>query len=84
MGSAAVAAATGIFYAVKIIDKARCGSGLSEVFSEVEIVSLLSHRYIIALKEVFDTKEALYLVPGGRPPKKLCLVEMVSIPSWGQ
>lgn len=31
-------------------------SGLSEVFSEVEIVSLLSHRYIIELKEVFETR----------------------------
>ena len=54
---------TGIFYAVKIIDKTRCGAaGMSEIFSEVEIVSLLSHRYIIALKEVYDTRDTLYLV----------------------
>ena len=54
---------TGICYAVKIIDQSRCSSaGMSEIFSEVEIISLMSHRYIIQLKEVFNTGKTLYLV----------------------
>eukprot|EP00906_Rhabdomonas_costata_P026410 RCo037610 len=54
---------TGVYFAAKIIDKAKAGAaGMSEIFSEVEIVSLLSHRYVISLAEVFETKEALYLV----------------------
>eukprot|EP00669_Euglena_mutabilis_P004697 TRINITY_DN16045_c0_g1_i1.p1 TRINITY_DN16045_c0_g1~~TRINITY_DN16045_c0_g1_i1.p1 ORF type:complete len:402 (-),score=55.55 TRINITY_DN16045_c0_g1_i1:762-1910(-) len=55
--------ASGGFYAVKVITKAKFEPGdLSGVFSEVEIITLLKHRYIIDLKEVFQTKDTLYLV----------------------
>eukprot|EP00760_Papus_ankaliazontas_P027489 PhM_4_TR3362/c0_g1_i1/m.35356/K08794/CAMK1; calcium/calmodulin-dependent protein kinase I len=57
-------------YAVKHIDKRKAGSkGLSEVYGEVETLSLLDHQYIVHLEETFDDPSSLYIVmeyvPGG-------------------
>eukprot|EP00759_Apiculatamorpha_spiralis_P027297 PhF_6_TR30163/c0_g1_i1/m.44214/K08794/CAMK1; calcium/calmodulin-dependent protein kinase I len=67
---------TGLIYAVKHIDKKKAGSkGLSEVYSEVEMLSLLDHQYIVRLEETFDDPSNLYIVmefvPGGEVQTKL-------------
>ena len=56
--------------AIKHIDKKKAGNkGLSEVFSEVETMSLLSHPNIVRLQETFEDQNNLWIVmdyvPGG-------------------
>eukprot|EP01062_Namystynia_karyoxenos_P031446 TRINITY_DN2333_c0_g1_i1.p1 TRINITY_DN2333_c0_g1~~TRINITY_DN2333_c0_g1_i1.p1 ORF type:complete len:622 (+),score=171.66 TRINITY_DN2333_c0_g1_i1:191-2056(+) len=54
---------SGAYYAVKQIDKKAAGSkGLSSVFSEVEILSVLHHPSIVHLEETFEDSSNLWLV----------------------
>jgi calcium/calmodulin-dependent protein kinase I len=52
--------ATGEEYAIKCIEKHECDT--SRLETEVEILQQVEHPNIISLKEVFDTKDTLYLV----------------------
>lgn len=66
----------GPFYAIKIIDKRKAGSkGLSEVYGEVETLSLLNHANIVRLEEVFQDDSTLWIVmeyvAGGELHKRL-------------
>ncbi|KAJ9454228.1 Myosin light chain kinase A [Diplonema papillatum] len=54
---------TGSLMAVKSIDKRAAGAkGLREVFSEVEILSLLHHPSIVRLEEIYEDQSTLWLV----------------------
>ena len=73
-------------YAIKHIDKKKAGAkGLSEVFSEVETMSLLHHPNIVHLEEVFQDEENLWIVmdyvPGGELQKALKNVTRFDEPS---
>lgn len=55
--------ATDAIFAVKEVDKRAAGAkGLSSVFSEVEILSVLHHPSIVHLEEIFEDGNSLWLV----------------------
>lgn len=47
--------------AIKVIDKALCGS-LAEVEAEIAIMAMLRHAHVLKLHESFDTRKRMYLV----------------------
>jgi len=53
---------TGIKYAVKIINKSTVGADLVRLTTEMEILKKVNHPNIIKLKEIIDTKNALFIV----------------------
>eukprot|EP01063_Lacrimia_lanifica_P012826 TRINITY_DN19538_c0_g1_i1.p1 TRINITY_DN19538_c0_g1~~TRINITY_DN19538_c0_g1_i1.p1 ORF type:complete len:606 (+),score=188.49 TRINITY_DN19538_c0_g1_i1:168-1985(+) len=54
---------SGLDFACKHIDKRAAGSkGLREVFSEVEILSLLRHPSVVRLEEIYEDQNSLWLV----------------------
>eukprot|EP01060_Flectonema_neradi_P029150 TRINITY_DN3961_c0_g1_i1.p1 TRINITY_DN3961_c0_g1~~TRINITY_DN3961_c0_g1_i1.p1 ORF type:complete len:558 (+),score=89.73 TRINITY_DN3961_c0_g1_i1:183-1856(+) len=74
--SDAVRKSDGVHFAIKHIDKKAAGAkGLSEVFSEVEILSLLDHPSIVRLEDIFEDSNSLWLVMelvrGGELEKEL-------------
>ena len=72
----AIRKSDGLHFAIKHIDKKAAGAkGLSEVFSEVEILSLLDHPSIVRLEDIFEDSNSLWLVMelvrGGELEKEL-------------
>jgi calcium/calmodulin-dependent protein kinase I len=53
---------TGVQYALKCIDKKQVGDKTEMMLSEVDILQRIKHPNIIALEEVIDTPQKLYLV----------------------
>lgn len=59
----AVNKATGQHYAVKVINKKDLGKDYEKNLKmEVDILKKVNHPNIIALKELFDTPDKLYLI----------------------
>ncbi|KNE67098.1 CAMK/CAMK1 protein kinase [Allomyces macrogynus ATCC 38327] len=54
--------ATGVRFAVKIIDKAKCRGKESMIQSEVEILKRVKHRNIIRLFEMYESPLKIFLV----------------------
>lgn len=52
---------TGMDYAMKVIDKARCRGEEQHIIQEVTILKDINHPNVIRLHEVFETKEKIYL-----------------------
>jgi len=53
---------TGQKYAVKIIDKKTVGADINRLETEIQILKKVNHENIIALKELFDTPDYLFIV----------------------
>jgi len=58
----AVEKTTGIHYAVKMIKKDSVGQDFNRLQTEMEILKKVQHPNIIALKEIIDTKNCLFIV----------------------
>jgi calcium/calmodulin-dependent protein kinase I len=58
----AVEKSTGIHYAVKMIKKDSVGQDFNRLQTEMEILKKVQHPNIIALKEIIDTKNCLFIV----------------------
>eukprot|EP00743_Colponemidia_sp_Colp-15_P004051 GILK01004370.1.p1 GENE.GILK01004370.1~~GILK01004370.1.p1 ORF type:complete len:931 (+),score=151.79 GILK01004370.1:61-2793(+) len=59
----AVERSTGIEYAVKVIDKTSLNVQEKELLrSEIAIMKLLHHPHVIAMKDIFNTKQYIYIV----------------------
>lgn len=54
--------ATGVKVAIKVVDKAGVKQKPEMLKNEVEILSKVEHPNVIALFDIFDTPEKLYLV----------------------
>jgi serine/threonine protein kinase len=53
---------SGIRYAVKVIDKAKCRGKESMIQSEVEILKRVQHRNIIRLFEMYESNQKIFLI----------------------
>ena len=49
-------------YAVKIIEKQNAGQDMARLRTEMEILKSVRHRNIIALKEILEDDQTLYIV----------------------
>ncbi|KAI9188287.1 hypothetical protein H9P43_002678 [Blastocladiella emersonii ATCC 22665] len=54
--------ATGVQFAVKVIDKAKCKGKESMIQSEVAILSRVKHRNVIRLFEMYESPTKIYLI----------------------
>ena len=48
--------------AVKVIEKKNVGQDMSRLQTEMEILKKVNHPNIIALSEIFETADTLYIV----------------------
>ena len=53
--------ATGKQYAMKIIDKSKCRGQEEHIIKEITILKKISHKNIVKLYDVYETKDKLYL-----------------------
>eukprot|EP01101_Sappina_pedata_P006966 TRINITY_DN3584_c0_g2_i1.p1 TRINITY_DN3584_c0_g2~~TRINITY_DN3584_c0_g2_i1.p1 ORF type:complete len:326 (+),score=145.32 TRINITY_DN3584_c0_g2_i1:64-978(+) len=58
----AIEKSTGIKYAVKMIKKSSVGQDMARLTTEMEILKRVDHPNIIALKEIIDTKNCLFII----------------------
>eukprot|EP00056_Hartaetosiga_gracilis_P001575 m.45873 g.45873 ORF g.45873 m.45873 type:complete len:433 (+) comp10699_c0_seq4:506-1804(+) len=49
-------------YAIKIINKALCSGKEDMIETEINVLKKVDHKYVVGMKECFDTQDKLYLV----------------------
>jgi len=48
--------------AIKVIDKSTVGNEVSSLVAEVDILKKVKHKYVIELKDLYETKQELFIV----------------------